>query len=73
MPSYKIEFHDITFSMTDSVTVNFVNSYSNPPYVTVTPFDDVNLFISDKTTTSVIVKSSAPISTTAHVHVMRYE
>lgn len=60
----------LAFANSFSETYTFTETYSSVPVVVATPEDEnVNVFITSLTTTSVTVQSSAPFTGNVHLHI----
>jgi hypothetical protein len=60
----------LAFANSFSETYTFTETYSSVPVIVATPEDEnVNIFITSLTTTSVTVQSSAPFTGNVHLHI----
>jgi|TARA_A100001515_G_scaffold119146_1_gene101633 hypothetical protein len=77
---WNVEIQKITFSDSNEESVTFTNLHKRPPYVVGSPVDlqesgtegqsNVNIFVSDVTANSCIVKSSSKFSGTVHLKII---
>lgn len=66
------EVASVSFSGTDQVTHNFTTSFSSAPKVTATAKDDnVNVYISAVSTSSVTINASAAFTGTVEIHAIQ--
>ena len=67
-----IETASVTFSATDEVTHTFTESFTAAPVVTLTAkSDNVNVYISVVSTTSVTINASATFTGTVEMHAIQ--
>ena len=64
-----VEIASVTFSNADSVTYTFEQPHSQPPIVTATCDQDVNVHVSSVTTHSAVIQASAKSSFTVKIHI----
>lgn len=66
------EAASVTFSATDQVTHNFVTTFTSLPVVTATAKNDnVNVYVSAISTTSVTLNTSAAFTGTVEIHAIQ--
>jgi hypothetical protein len=73
--SFKIEYHEITFTPAggDVQTIVFSNTYSSPPKVTATCLsENMSVYVADINATQVIISTSGnpTVDIKTHVHVI---
>ena len=67
-----IETASVTFSATDEATHSFTETFTSAPVVTLTAKDDnVNVYISAVSTTSVTINASAAFTGTVELHAIQ--
>ena len=70
-----VESAVLTFTATDSATYTFTSIYATAPTVTATPASsqNVNVYITAVTTTSVTIATSAPITGDIHLQIAKVD
>jgi len=70
--SMLIETASVSFSATDEVTYTFTTTFTSAPVVTLTAKDDnVNVYVSSVSTTSVTINSSAAFTGAVELHAIQ--
>lgn len=66
----EVEANVIIYNNSESETYTFINTYDKLPVCIVSPEDEnVNLYISAISTTSVTINASAPFTGKVHLHI----
>ena len=65
-----VEVETLSFNNSELESYTFVNTYTSIPVCVISPEDEnVNVFITSLTTTTIQISSSAPFTGKVHIHI----